>query len=133
MSLFKEKCLFSRVSGVVLSAGQPVAGARVEQFYRWDGPDISQRITVDTDADGRFSVDAAYDNSVMTYLLPTSPSIQQELTIRHEGKEYEAYLVFKNNYDENGELDGKPLSLVCELGDEPSDDGGFYGICRLAE
>jgi len=133
MPLFKKKCLFSQVSGVVLSGGQPVAGARIEHYYWWDGPEKSRRITVNTDSDGRFSADAVYDDAWMTYFLPTSPSIQQQLTIHHEDKEYEAYLVFKDNYDENGELGGKPLSLVCELGDEPSNDDGFYGICTLAE
>lgn len=133
MSHFAKKCLFSAVNGIVLLDGKPVSGAEVEHFYHWDGPDKSNRITVKTDAEGWFSVDAIYDDAAMTYFLPTSPSIQQELTIRHEGREYEAYLVFKENYDENGELGGKPLSLVCDLDDEPGNDGGFYGICRLAE
>jgi hypothetical protein len=133
MSLFAKKCLFSEVNGVVLSAGKPVTGAEVENFYRWDGPDMSNRTTVETDNEGRFAVDGVHDNALMTYFLPTSPSIQQEIYIRYEGKEYEAYLLIKNNYEENGELDGKPLSFICELNDEPSRDSGFYGICTLAE
>ena len=133
MSLFAKKCLFSEVSGVVLSDGKPVVGAEVEHFYRWNGPDISNRITEHTDDEGRFAVDAVYDNAVMTYFLPTSPSIQHEIYIRYEGKEYEAYLLIKNNYEENCELADKPLSFICELNDEPSRDGGFYGICTMAE
>jgi hypothetical protein len=49
----------------------------------------------------------------MTNFLPTGPSIQQEIYIRYEGKEYEAYMLIKSNYQENGELDGKPLSFIC--------------------
>jgi hypothetical protein len=128
----QRQCLFSEVNGVVLSSGKLVTGAEVEHFYRWDGPDISNRTTLQTDDEGRFSVDAVYDNALMTYFLPTSPSIQQEIHIRYEGKEYEAYLLIKNNYKENGELDGKPLSSICEFNDEPNRDSGFYGICTLA-
>lgn len=132
MSILKKKCLFSEVSGVVLSAGKPVEGAEVERYYKWQGPDKSNRETVKTDAGGKFSLAAVYDAALLAAVFPHQPSIQQEIYIRYQGKEYEAYLLMKNNYEENGELKGKPLSLTCNLDTEPSRDGGFYGICTLA-
>lgn len=132
MSLFKNKCLFSEVNGVVLSEGKPVDGAEVDQYYKWENSDKSSRKVVKTDSAGRFSFAAVLDNSLFTSLLPSNPVIQQKIYIRHDGQEYEAYLFMKKNYDNNGELDGKPLDLVCELNNEPSRDGGFYGVCTLA-
>ena len=132
MALFKKKCLFSEVNGIVLSAGEPVIGAEVEQYYKWENSDRSSKKTVETDSDGHFSFAAILDNSVFTTLLPSNPVIQQKIYIRHDGNEYEAYLFMKKNYDDNGELHGKPLDLVCELNNEPSREGGFYGVCTLS-
>ena len=133
MSLFKEKCLFSEVNGVVLSAGKPVAVAEVDQYYKWENSNKSSRKVVETDSDGRFNFAAVFDNSLFTTLIPSNPVIQQKIYIRNDDQEYEAYLYMKKNYDNNGELDGKPLNLVCELDNEPSRDGGFYGVCTLGE
>jgi hypothetical protein len=131
MSIFKKKCLFSEVSGVISSQGNPVEGAEVERYYKWQGPDKSGKETVKTDSAGRFKFSAVYDNAVLASLFPHNPSIQQEIHIRFQGKEYEAYMLMKGNYEANGELDGKLLNLSCNLEDEPSRDGGFYGICPL--
>ena len=58
---------------------------------------------------------------------------KKEIHIQYQGKEYEAYMLMKGNYKLNGELDGKRLCLKCDLQDEPTNDGGFYGICRLVD
>lgn len=131
MSFKKNKCLFSAVSGTVLLNGMPVAGAEVEQYYKWENSDKSSRKLTETNSSGHFNFAAVYDNSLFTTLLPSNPVIQQKIHIRYDDTEYDAYLFMKKNYEENGELDGKPLSLVCELNNEPSRDGGFYGVCTL--
>jgi len=132
MALFDKKCLFSEVNGAVFAGGVPVAGAEVEQFYKWENSNKSSEKSIETDSNGRFRFDAILDNSVFTTILPSNPVIQQKIFIRYDGKEYEAYLFMKKNYDINGELDGKPLDLVCELDNRASREGGFYGVCTLA-
>jgi len=131
MSFLQVKCLFSKVNGTILIDGKPVQDAEVERYYKWQGPDKSNKEIVKTDAQGRFSFPAAYDNSVLSSIFPHNPSIQQEITIRHQGKEYEAYMLMKGNYEENGELKGKPLILSCDLKNQASVGGDFYGICTL--
>lgn len=64
-------------------------------------------------------------------VLPLQPSMNQRLVIRHQGVEYDAYRHGKLNYDLNGENEGKPLVLECELSRQPDFFGKFYGICRL--
>ena len=132
MAFMKKKCLFSEVSGVVFSAGKPIGGAEVERYYKWLGPDKAARETVTTDAQGRFSFQAAYDSALLATVFPHNPSIQQEISIRYQGKAYEGYLLLKNNYDSNGELKGKALKLTCDLENEPDRTSGFYGICTLS-
>jgi len=129
MSLFKEKCLFSSVDGIILDSGKPVKGVEVEQYYNWQGPDKSNKKLVKTDNEGRFHFPAIYDNSVLSTIFPHNPSIQQEINIRYKERSYEGYLLMKGNYDEKGELDGQAIHLICDLQNEPSRDGGFYGIC----
>jgi hypothetical protein len=133
MSFMKIKCLFSEVNGVVLLNGTPVKNAEVERYYNWQGPDKSNREIVKTDSQGRFSFSAVYDNTILASIFPHNPSIQQEINIRYQGKEYEAYMLMKGDYEENSELNGKSLTLKCNLQDEPSRVGGFYGICTLAD
>lgn len=128
MYLFEPKCAFSKVEGVVLEGGVPVEGAEVEQSYYWgDKPTVN---TVKTDKQGRFHFSVANRYSLLVF-FPHNPYISQEITIRYQGKSYEAYLSSKGDYDENTELNGQPLNFICDLKNEPSRDDGFYGICTL--
>lgn len=125
--------MFSPVDGVVTLAGKPVSGAEITRSYKWQGPDLSGKESVTSDTQGRFHFDATFESAILPSLFPHNPSILQEIMIQHHGKEYEAWMFMKGNYDENGELGGKPIKVSCELNDEASRDSGFFGICRLVD
>jgi hypothetical protein len=109
----------------------PMSGAVVEQDFRWAWKGEEGRAQVKTDSDGKFSFPAINRKSFFGSLLPHEPMIRQTILIRHEGKEYKAWMFDKGNYKKNGELQGKPISLYCELEAPLSHKGEVYGICQL--
>lgn len=124
--------IFSAVKGRVLDNGKPVAGAVVEREFRWAWKDETGTDKTTTGADGGFTMPAIERSSLLGSLLPHEPVIRQSLTIKHGGKSYEAWLYNKHNYDNNGELAGRALSLVCRLETPPQRRGdGVYGICEI--
>jgi hypothetical protein len=124
--------LFSAVSGKVLLDGKPVPGAKVEREFRWSWKDEIGKDSTTTGAAGEFSFAKIERSSFLGSLLPHEPVVRQSLTIQHGGKAYEAWLLNKHNYDDNGEVEGKALRLVCRLEATPGKHpGGYYGICEL--
>jgi hypothetical protein len=125
--------IFSAVSGKVLQDGKPVPGASVEREFRWVWKDEIGTDSATTGANGEFSFAKIERSSFLGSLLPHEPVVRQSLTIKVGGKSYEAWLLNKHNYDDNGEVEGKkPLKLVCRLEATPSRHaGGYYGICEL--
>ena len=57
--------------------------------------------------------------------------VKQTILTVHEGKSYKAWYFFKRNYKDNGELDGRPIQMVCRLEREPAKHGEVFGICEL--
>lgn len=114
--LGRKVWLFSETSGVVTRGGEPVAGVEVERAWQWNGDRKST--TTRTGPDGRFRFPAVTDRSLSSF-LPGEVVIDQEITLRHDGSDYLAWQTAKRNYDENGELDGRPLELRCDLDAEP--------------
>jgi hypothetical protein len=133
MALFGKVFLFSEVEGVVVHRGQPVAGATVERSYHWGWKDQTFSSTVATDASGRFSFPEDSRSSMGGSLLPHEPLITQKILIRHDGRQYEAWIFTKRNYDQNGELKGRKIRLTCDLDRTPSHTGKVYGICTVEE
>lgn len=123
--------LFSGVKGQVLLNGKPVGGAAVEREFEWAWKSEKGRDTTLTDADGRFSMAPITRSSFLGSLLPHEPVVRQVITIDHGGKRYKAWATFKRDYDENGELDGKPIVMTCRLDTEPQRRGEVFGICEL--
>jgi hypothetical protein len=129
--------LFSEVEGVVVDGGAPVAGAVIEREYVWEWNDKRGSDRIETDASGRFKFPAITGSSLMASLLPHEPAINQKILIRANGQTYEGWISTKPNYTQNGELDGKPIKLHCDLKTPPkrtSTGGfnrGFFGICEL--
>lgn len=123
-------CLFSAVTGVVLDHGRPVEGARLERSYEWRWKPESGRDETRTDADGRFRLPAITRGSLLGSLLPHEPFVRQTLLIHHAGRTYQAWMFNKGEYAENGELGGRPISLVCRLEASPEHHGEVYGICE---
>jgi len=123
--------LFSEVKGVVVKGGAPVHDAVVEQEYRWAWKDEVGTDSVKTDSEGKFNFPAVVKSSFFGSLLPHEPMVRQTILIKHDGNVYKAWMFDKGNYQENGELKGKPISLYCDLDDPLSHKGDVYGICQL--
>ncbi len=128
------KVMFSEVQGVVLKNGAPVVGAKVTREYTWawDNKKVKEEVT--SDAKGKFSFAMASKSSLLSGLMPHEPVISQLITISFEGKDYIAWDFRKHNYDNNGELKGKPVKIACELTKKPSSSyisDEIYGICSL--
>ncbi len=137
MAFARTFTLFSEVSGVVLRDGQPVAGAEVERGYIWHWKDKVGKERVTTDASGAFRFGSVTESSFLGSLIPHEPVVQQTLTIRVDGQDYQAWKYTKHNYDPDGEL-GRPLRLRCELTQAPAyhlvDDKaklGYQGLCEI--
>jgi len=130
MSIFGSNVLFSAVQGQVLLNGQPVAGAEVERRYRWAWNKSEGKEVARTDTRGGFAFGAISQSKGMSGFVPHEPVVFQEIVIRHAGKEYFAWQYTKHNYDENGELHGRPMHMICELSRAPVDNGEYFGLCE---
>lgn len=123
--------LFSEVHGVVTHQGKPVVGAIVEQQYFWHWKSEQGQTQVNTDAEGKFRFPAIVKSSFLGSLLPHEPVIKQIILIKHEGKTYDAWLSYKRDYDNNSELNGKPIVMYCDLNAPVTSKGEINGICEL--
>ncbi len=123
--------LFSEVKGVVLKQGIPVEGAVVEQEFRWAWKDEVGRGQTKTDIAGKFSFPVVMRSSFLGSLLPHEPMVKQTILIKYEGQVYKAWMFDKGDYRENGELNGKAISLYCDLTAPLSHKDNIYGICQL--
>ena len=126
-----KMCLFSEVQGTVLLNNQPVPGAVVEREFRWSWKDETGKDEITTGPSGEFKFPAIHRNSLLGSLMPHQPVIRQTILIRHGDQTYKAWMFDKLNYDENGELKGKPIVLSCRLETEPKRTGEVFGICDL--
>jgi hypothetical protein len=125
-----NQVIFSTVQGTVLLQGKPVAGAVVERQFEWDNEKAADRVS--TGADGSFSLPAVTrKSSFMERFLSSEPMVKQTILVTHEGKAHKAWFHFKRNYDDNGELGGRPIRMTCRLESEPKRRGEVFGICEL--
>lgn len=124
------RVIFSQVKGTVLEQGRAVLGAVIERQVEWNDEKSTDR--ANTAADGSFVLPALTRKaSLLDRLLPSEPMVKQTILILHEGKTYKAWYFFKRNYKDNGELDGRPIQMVCRLEREPAKHGEVFGICEL--
>jgi hypothetical protein len=128
-----KKCVFSAVEGRVIENGVPVVNAIIKRTYKWDGDKISDEIK--TDENGYFSLPAKHESSLWT-LFPHNPSVGQMINIHVGDNEYQAWGFRKGNYDVNGELDGKPMNLLCDLNNPKeshkiNEFKSYLGICTI--
>lgn len=132
MTIFSKKIMFSEVFGQVTLNGAPVKDAIIERYYRWAWDDKKESDNTTTNEKGIFNLPAQEKNAFISSLIPHEPSIFQQITIKHQGKEYVAWHYTKHNYDKNGELGGRPIRLKCELSKQPAfTDDDYYGICTI--
>lgn len=127
----KNLYLFSEVQGTVTQGGKPVVGAEVQRTHVWKDKPRTERVT--TGATGRFAFPAVIESSFLASMLPHEPVVPQKIFIHVGGNEYEAWMHTKHNYNDLGELNGKPIRLECDLESEAGFRDGFYGICTLSE
>jgi len=123
--------LFSAVDGVVTRQGKPLPGCRVERSFFWHWKDERGSESAVTDASGRFAFAEIVRSSLLGSLLPHEPMVEQTILIRHDGQTYKAWMFDKRNYDKNGELQGRSISLLCDLDAPLNHKGDVYGICEL--
>ena len=133
---FGKVHLSSAVNGVVLKDGEPVENVKIVRRLNWHWGNQQIEDSATTDTKGSFTLDAKSASSFTAKIFPHEPVIEQRITLEHEGVEYKAWLFTKHNYDENGELNGKPLNFICELTDEPKYREAYgtreaFGICRF--
>lgn len=125
--------LFSAVEGTISRNGAPVAGATVTREFLWSMKRETGSDTTVTDAAGRFSLPEITRRSLMA-LFPHEPVVRQTITIAVDGTSYKAWVYFKRNYDDNGEL-RRPIRLSCRLETEPVGRPASYdevfGVCDL--
>lgn len=123
-------CLFSAVKGVVLDHGKPVEGAIIERSYEWGWKSQLGSDSTSTNSHGDFHLPVIWGYSLLGSLLPHQPVVRQTILIKYGGKSYEAWLVNKMGYEQNDELDGRPITLTCRLEAEPARHGKVFGICE---
>lgn len=132
-SVMAKMVLFSAVDGVVTLNGAPVAGAKVRREFNWGMKDENGGDSTVTDANGRFSLPVITRRSWLAF-LPHEPVVQQTILIDVAGTSYKAWMYFKRNYDNNGEL-RRPIRLACRLESDPDARPASYntvfGICDL--
>jgi hypothetical protein len=128
---FGKHVLFSSVQGTVLNGGVPVAGAEIVREFNWiyTGEKGSDGTT--TASDGSFELPPIERSSIGASVVPHEGLVGQKILIRHGGTEYRAWVNTKRNYDANGELDGRPIRLRCELTAESTAKGDILGICEI--
>ncbi|TBV01090.1 hypothetical protein DNK34_21785 [Pseudomonas dryadis] len=134
-AMAKPLYMFSEVKGTVLLNGEPVAGAEIEQSYIWLWDQKKRTFSSTTDQQGHFSLEERVEKSFFATVIPTGQKINQTITIRHNGKEYDGWLHDKDNYAKNSESANGPFKLVCELSDTPGahPESKSYGICVLTK
>ncbi|GLQ97847.1 DUF6795 domain-containing protein [Dyella mobilis] len=130
MGVFDRLVLISEVHGTVLMNGMPVQGAVLVEKAVWSGNKSAPQRTV-TDENGAFSLPAMKHRAGLRRLITAQPNVSQEILINYQGVQYIAWNYPKFNYEANGELDGRPINLLCELTNPPTTDGSLYGICKL--
>jgi hypothetical protein len=125
------RVLFSEVHGTVLKNGKPLSGVTVRRAFNWRWGKERGKDQAITNGAGQFQFPQVQRESISAS-IPHEPVIGQFIYIDHEGKEYVAWETFKHDYAVNGELDGKPINLECEL----TRENGFHirdsvnGICK---
>jgi hypothetical protein len=127
-SAMAKYVLFSPVTGKIVLAGKPVAGATVKRWYRGGYSDKEGTETTTTDNTGGFSFGQVTFSSIMAGFMPHEAVITQKIFVVINGTETLVYATVKRNYDNNGENGGQPLNFVFDPTAEPTFVGPSPGI-----
>lgn len=108
------RILFSKVSGTVLKDGMPLIGVPLRRAFNWRWGQEKGTDQAITNSSGEFQFPQISRESISAS-IPHEPVIGQFIYIDYEGEAYIAWQMLKRDYSVNGELNGKPINLVCEL------------------
>lgn len=118
--------LVSQMEGTLVDKDlRPVSNVRVERSWEWGwngkkGSDVST-----TDAQGHFQFRKVTGFS-LTAILPHQPQIEISITAQGPSGPVALYERTKSDYDDNSEMGGKPLNIVCRIDLEPALQLGRY-------
>lgn len=111
------RILFSEVRGTVLKDGLPMSGVALRRSFIWCWGKEKGTDQAVTNSAGQFRFPQISRESVSAS-IPHEPLIGQFICIDYEGQAYVVWEAFKRDYAVNGELDGTPIRLDCELARE---------------
>jgi hypothetical protein len=131
MGLISKLVLFSEVNGQVVDGGKPVEGAIVTRHYNWAWTDAESTEQTVTDKEGRFSFKRVTTRSITANLFPHQPVVFQKIDININSRTFKAWRFRKGDYDNNGELDGKAIDVICDIDTEPEWRGKVFGISSI--
>lgn len=123
--------LFSEVHGSVKQKGYAIEGAVIERQYVWGWKNKIYLDQTVTNVHGEFSFPEATEESFFASLLPHQPIIKQTILIKYKEKTYKAWLFDKEDYKSKSELNGRAISLLCDLDAQITHKGTVYGICEI--
>jgi hypothetical protein len=111
-SAMAKYVLFSPVSGKIVVAGKPLAGATVKRWYKGGYSSKEDTEITRTDGSGQFAFPMATFSSLMAGIMPHEPVVTQRMFVQVDGQEVQIYGTVKHNYELNGEFVGQPLNFV---------------------
>ena len=109
-----KMCTFSKISGVILNNGEPVANATVIRETDYEKKFTDQTIT---DENGYFEMPALFVRSIAKY-LPQEFVSRQKITVLVSHHSYDIWRGYKMKIEENSEARGKTLEIRCDLVNE---------------
>ena len=130
-----DMVIFSELHGQVVTAGAPVAGAKVERSWKWDLTGENGSDAATTDADGRFSLPAVARRAGLRRWLPHEPFVEQTIRVAHAGQSTDVWMLDKRNYRAGGEMGpdkAAPALVVTFTLDAPlAHNGPVYGRATI--
>ena len=107
-------CVFSQIEGRLTRDGEALHNTTV--IRRWEWNSMKEDSTI-TDENGYFEFPSVYERSISRF-MPVELVIGQGLYVVESGGETQIWSNSKREPEENAELDGRPLKLVCEMTNE---------------
>lgn len=122
-------CLFSKISGVIVLDGKPVANAKLIRTVNLSSAETDETTT---DEKGYFELPAIFTRTI-TKFLPQEFASSQEIVVHFKEKEYRIWSAVKRKPEENVESRGKPLIVQCELNSEETmikvNNAPIFSLC----
>lgn len=132
--ILEKCCLFSPVTGIVYIEGKLIKNAQVVRQCIWHIDNSKHLEETVTNEYGVFSFPLLLRSS-QNARAHTEHIVEQDIIVRHKGKEYIAWQSYKADYELNSELKGEDIILICNLNSKPRRHEihkKVYGIGKIA-